>query len=386
MRAHGNGIGIGPWRRRGNRTAAVAAATLVVCAALAAGPAADAAKDGSAGGHHLLLSRDRVADDDDFSRGRIVWSQFVDLDFSASRIASSDPDGHHVRALTHPGEGVHDFDPQVSPDGRLVAFERDVPDPTYGEVGTLGIVGANGRGERVLDVGCVDPCFSANQPTWTPDGRHLLFSRIVGPIDHDGNAASAALWRTDLRGEHVTRVSPHRIDGHFEDGWAQFAPAGYVVFLRGSNTRHHIAVFRMNLDGSDSCRLTPWWLDADLVDVSPATSGPTKDLLVFETYGQGAPAGQSQAIATASAECEGDHRVRFLTSPTSLPVQNFNPAWSPDGRQVTFVRFKYLESDPIVHGDIWRMRWNGKDKRPVSQLDLFEFRPNWGPTPDDDDD
>ncbi len=288
--------------------------------------------------------------------------------------------------MTHPGAGLHDLDPQFSPNGRLVAFERDVPDPTYDEVGTVGIVRANGRGERVLDLGCVDPCFSDNQPTWTPDGRHLLFQRVTGPIDNHGNARSAALWRTDVKGEHVTRVSPRRIDGRFEESWAQFAPAGYLVLLRGNNATGHSAVFRMNPDGTKACRLTPWSLDADLPDVSPARRGPTKDLLVFETYGHGAPDGQSQAIATASADCEGDHHVRYLTSPTALPVQNFNPAWSPDGRQVAFVRFKYLDSDPIVHGDIWRMRWNGEGKRPVSQLDLFEFRPNWGPTPDDDDD
>ncbi len=357
---------------------------LVASAALATGTSADAAKGGAAGGHPLVSRAN--GDDEDRSGGRIVWSQFTDLDFSGSRIVSSDPNGRHVRTLTHPGKGVHDFDPQVSPNGRLVAFERDIPDPTYGDVGTVAIVRANGGGEHVLDLGCVDPCFSTNQPTWTPDGRHLIFERVIGPIDSQGNAVSAALWMSDLEGEHLRRITPSWVDGRFEDTWAQFAPGGYLVLARLRLATDTVAVFRMNLDGTGACRLTPWRLNADLPDVSPATGGPTKDLIVFETYGHGGPPpGKASAVATASAQCGGDHHPRYLTSPKALPVSNFNPAWSPDGRQVAYVRFKYLDSDPIVHGDIWRMRWNGEDKRPVSELDLFEFRPNWGPTPDDDD-
>ncbi len=384
MPAHGEGS-LG-WKCRRRWSAATAAVGLAVYATVVGGGAADAGGRGEAAAGRLPATVTQVMQHSE-SGGRIAWSQFVDLDFSRSRIVSSDPNGRHVRALTHPGAGVHDLDPQVSPNGRFVAFERDIPDPTYGEVGTLGIVGANGRGERVLDVGCVDPCFSSNQPTWTPDGRHLIFERVIGPIDSQGNAVSAALWQTDLEGEHLRRITPSWVDGRFEDTWAQFAPGGYLVLARLRLATDTVAVFRMNLDGTGACRLTPWRLNADLPDVSPATSGPTKDLIVFETYGHGGPPpGKSSSVATASAQCRGDHRPRYLTSPKALPVQNFNPTWSPDGRQVAYVRFKYLDSDPIVHGDIWRMRWNGEDKRPVSELDVFEFRPNWGPTPDRDDD
>ncbi len=370
--------------RRVGSVVAVAMA-LISYAIVVGGPAADA-RQGAGNERSRQTVRQIAADHDEASRGRIVWSQFTALDFSGARIVSSDPNGGHVRVLTHPGDGVHDVDPQVSPNGRLVAFERDVPDPTYGDVANVVIVGANGRGEHVVDLGCVDPCLGTNQPTWTLDGRHLVFSRVVGPIDSHGNAASAALWRTDVDGEHITRVTPRRLDGRMEDSWAQFAPDGYMVVLRLRIATDQTAVFRMTPDGDDACRLTPWQLNADLMDVSPATTGPTHNVVVFETHGHGgAPPGQSQAVATASATCHGDHEIRYLTSPTSPPVENFNPAWSPDGRQVTYVRFKFVDTDPIVHGDIWRMRWNGEDKRPVSQLDLFEFRPNWGPSPDDDD-
>lgn len=329
-----------------------------------------------------LNPRSQPNDADHESKGHIVWSRFVDLDFSAARIMVSDSSGEHRRPLTHPPEGVVDVDPKISPDGRHVVFGRDFPDGTSQVV----IVGINGRAERPLDLGCVDPCLVDTQPTWAPDGHHLLFQRVIGPI-HNNNAGSARLWKSDLAGEHIVPVSKPRIDGRFEDTWAQFAPAGYLVFVRLSLARDAAAVFRMDPDGSNACRLTPWSLNADLPDVSPATSGPTKNLAVFETYGHGGPPpGKASAIATTPATCGGEHHIRYLTSPTSDPVWHFNPGWSPDGRHVVFVRFKFVDGDPIVHGDIVTSRWNGEHRKLIARSPLFDFRPDWGPAPREDND
>lgn len=314
---------------------------------------------------------------------RIYWSQFVDSDFSGSRIVVGDPAGRHVRILTHPAAGVHDIDPQVSPDGSLVLFERDYADGSA----DVAVVGANGRGERVINLRCVDPCAADVEPTWTPDGRHVVFTRVVGPFDRvNDSAASAVLWRTDLQGKHLARLSQRGIDGKYEDYRATFAPDGYIVFIRVRNADVNPAAFRMDADGSDVRRLTPWRLQADTLSVSPARKGPTRNLVVFETYGHSTPSGTASAVATVSANSRCGKgcatHIRYLTSPHSLPVQNFNPAWSPDGRQIAYVRFSSVESDdPPVRGDIWRMRWDGAHKRRVSHSLLFEFRPAWGRSP-----
>jgi Tol biopolymer transport system component len=290
---------------------------------------------------------------------------------------ASDASGDHLRRLTHPDEGVVDVDPKISPNGRRVAFERD---DTEG-ISHLMVVGIHGRGLHEVDV-CDDPCIGANQPTWGPDGHHLYFTRVDGPIDSDGNAVSARLWRTDLQGQHVVPVSDPNVDGRFEDAWAQFAPAGYIVFVRLSLARDDAAVFRMRPDGTHACRLTPWNLDADLPDVSPATSGPTQNRAVFETYGHGGPPrGKVSAIATVRASCGGEHHIRYVTSATSDPVWHFNPGWSPHGRHVVFVRFKAVDGDPIVHGDIMTSRWDGEHRQLISRSPLFDFRPDWGPAP-----
>jgi hypothetical protein len=139
----------------------------------------------------------------------------------------------------------------------------------------------------------------------------------------------------------------------------------------------------MNFDGSHLIRLTPWSLNADLADVSLATSGPTKNTVVFETYGHGAPDGVASAVATVSATCCGHkpRTIHYLTAPTALPRMSFNPSWSPDGTHIAFTRFRFNETTQRAFGDIWVMRWDGEHKHPVVNTDLFEYRSDWGRAP-----
>jgi Tol biopolymer transport system component len=312
------------------------------------------------------------------ARGVLAWSRFDDFEDGTARIVRGDPNGGSAQALTHPPTGSQDIDPQIAPDGGAVLFERD----TDGQGSTVGIVSVHGYGERRLPLRCDDPCAGVSHPVWTPDGRHVVFSRVVGPFDAvNTSARSAVLWRSDLDGSHLTRLSQRGIDGQYEDYDASFAPAGYIVFLRIRNADIHNALFRMNSDGSHVHQLTPWSLGGDLPSVSSATSGPTRDSVVFETFGQGAPDGIAQAIATVPATCgslaDCTSRIRYLTPRRKLPDQNFNPTWSPDGRRIAYVHYSYTDPGPGV-GDIWTMRWDGSRKTAVSTDPRFEFRPAWG--------
>ena len=306
---------------------------------------------------------------------RLVWTRAVDTDFSAAAIVIGGLNGQHVRPLTHPASGVVDLDAQISPNGRKVLYERDLPDGSS----RIGVVNSDGRHDHLLDLGCTQQCLGDLTPAFTPDGRHLIWTRVVGPVDQNGNAASAVLWKARLDGRHRQRFSQPGIDGTFEDYRARFAPSGYLIFERLRDSDMDQAVFRMTPDHNHIRRLTPWTLDADIADISPATSGPTKGLVVFETYGHGAPQGQGQAIATVPAACRPVRMCRFeirkLTRSNDPQHENFNPAWDPDGVHIAFTRF--VGSEP-PKGDIWMMRWNGTHPRPVSRDARFEFREDVG--------
>lgn len=308
---------------------------------------------------------------------RIVWSRFADPRSGTAAIVIADARGAGQQQLTHPARGIVDIDPELSPDGRLVLFERDFPDGNT----RIGLVRSDGTGGRLLNLGCADPCVGDQAPAFTSDGHHVVWTPVIGPFDPGtGNAASAVLWQARLDGTHRHRLSQPGIDGGFEDYHARFAPGRYLTFVRVRNADVKSAVFRMDRDGNDVRQLTPWSLDADEPDISPARSGPTRDLVVFETYGHGAPEAHGQSIATVSATCTSLRdcaaRIWILTPGNDPAAQNFNPAWSPDGRRIAFVHFT-----PKPTGDIRTMNWHGTNRRIVSADPRFEFRPDWGDSP-----
>jgi Tol biopolymer transport system component len=302
----------------------------------------------------------------------MVWSRFDDFETRTARLVLA-KSGHPIIALTHPPAGVQDIDPRISPDGRHILFERD------SDRSEAWIVGVDGRGERKINLGCVDPCAGTNTPSWTPDGQHLLYDRVSGPFNENGDAASANLWKSDLRGRHNHRFSEPGLNPTTEETDPTFAPAGYLIVFHGRRDGH-TAIFRERSNGTHPRQLTPWSLNADLPAVSPARSGPSRDLVVFETYGSGAPHGATQQVATVPTTCRSvatcKHKIRYLTR-SSQPAADFNPSWSPTGRRIVYVHYVDRPSGPSV-GDIWTMRWNGTQKHPFSQDERFEFRPAWG--------
>ena len=236
------------------------------------------------------------------ARSMIVWTRIART-FDRQGLVSAHPDGSGIHRLTHPRKGTTDIDAQISPDGTQIIFGREV-DNGEGPFGVR-IMNANGGKARSIDLGCDDPCAGDTAPTWFPSGNRIAFTPVVGPFDGPGGSArSAVLLSAKTDGSGMRRLSEPGIDGIFEDYFARFSPDGsYIIFTRVRNQPFNSAVYRMDRDGSDVQRLTPWGIDADLAVLSQATHGRTEDLIAFETYGHGAPKGKSQNLRTVPATC-----------------------------------------------------------------------------------
>jgi Tol biopolymer transport system component len=336
-------------------TSLLAAAVVLIAPIMAGGGRASAADDGDT---------------------RIVWSSWNET-FTSAQIMVADPDGNHLRQLTRLKPDVLDFDPVFSPDGSHVVFERDKPDRVE-----IVITDARGNHQRAVDLGCVDPCSGDVLPSWTANGARIVFQRVVGPFDQpNGSARSAVLYTENLDGSDVRRLSEPGIDGTYEDSHARYAPDGsYLTFLRGDNVNLASAVFRMDPDGTNVRQLTPWELGADLPDLSVATRGPTKDLVVFETFGH-PPLDVATVPATCTTLEDCSSKIVYVTHNGGGTAESFNPSWSPDGRRIAYVAFTPETDTSPFSCDIWTIRPDGTGRRQVSTSPRCDFRPDWGPVP-----
>ena len=94
--------------------------------------------------------------------------------------------GAKARRLTSGGSG---YNPDYSPDGRRIVFERRFGG---GKSDAIVTMGSDGSSPAVVPTTCVaDPCLGDSSPAWSPDGNRLVFERAFGPIIDD--AASGGL-------------------------------------------------------------------------------------------------------------------------------------------------------------------------------------------------
>jgi Tol biopolymer transport system component len=165
-----------------------------------------------------------------------------------------------------------DADPQVSPDGRLVVFSREVPGDSPAPLRALFLVGIDGSGLRQL----TDPArqgLNDVEPTFYPSGQSIAFVRI-GSIDR-GNG--------DL--------------------------------------------YSVRLDGSILRQLT----DGPRRERDPAIS-PNGRQIAF-TCGAGGP--DSRIEDVCSIRPDGSRR-RVLTRALKQGAEPFDPDFSPSGRTIAF--------------------------------------------------
>jgi Tol biopolymer transport system component len=88
-------------------------------------------------------------------------------------------------------------DPQLSPDGRQVAFVRTTTDvPTGQRNADIWVVAADGSGAPRLLIGGDK---TENTPRWTPDGRHIAFL--------SNRAGETQAFVADADGGHVRQVT-----------------------------------------------------------------------------------------------------------------------------------------------------------------------------------
>ena len=314
---------------------------------------------------------------DPANNGPIAFGRW--LDETTRAIFVINPDGTGERQLTHPDQAVIDNNPDWSPDGSKIAFERCI---VRCEVWTIN---ENGSGLKRLGPNCLEvpvpACEDRSSPAWSPDGRVLAVDRAFGPVTNDQikhsqlaliDASTGRLIRT------VDAPAPYSADV----GNAGWSPDGErLVFGQHDsalgNPPGGRALFVINADGTGLRRLTAWRLNGG----DHPVSSPDGMLILFRTIEPLTNSDLALPTETSLDELHGHlytvhpdgtglHQLTHYDSSTIVLSYSF----SPNGRWIT-----YAKSGVGGGPDIFLMRLDGTGLQPVTRTSLWDSVPDWGP-------
>jgi Tol biopolymer transport system component len=303
--------------------------------------------------------------------GRIVFMRSDDN--GEFQVWTADSDLTQQVELTH-GPGSDAWFPTWSPDGTRIAFSshRTDPDPSDDhEISDVFTMRADGTDVRLL----TDSHGFSGNPSWSPDGRWLVFSTDRGqgqqieimPADGSSPPRRVTTNPPGSLGQELARFSPNGKRIVFNEVRVVDGPDGPV---------EQGALFTVAPDGSKLRRITPWAIYAADADWSPDGSR-----IVFSARLRANDFVQSVMVVDA----DGRH-LRQLTRGDQADgdgarfryQESFNPAWSPDGSRIIFVRATYTDADGWAQG-LRTMRPNGSH---VVTLSIGEeHQPDWGSAP-----
>lgn len=176
--------------------------------------------------------------------GSLLYSQEI---AGKARLFTVRPDGTGRRQLTR---GASDaLNAEWSPDGRSIAFERFVPAEERAAVALMGV-----EGSRVREL---TPTGFQGDPSFTPNGRAIVFTRDPSPSDN-------GIWIMNTDGSALRRLTrnPFMRAGlcGCDEGAAVSPDAKTVTFVRSRRNSRKRALFAVGIDGKGLRRLTPWHL------------------------------------------------------------------------------------------------------------------------------
>jgi TolB protein len=312
--------------------------------------------------------------------GRIAFRRFLDVDQTTGAIFTIDPDGTDELQVTHPPVGITDRNPDVSPDGLRIVFQRS------GEtMDDIFVVNTDGSGLRQLTntahpEGNCGPGGECNlSPAWSPDGKRIVFSRVSGPVVDD-LVETVALFVMRADGSHarqLTQRHPPATGATGEDEEPQFSPDGTKLLFQRRNVRtarpvDGVAIWTLNLRTGREHRVTPYRLQAgDTPDWSPGG----RRILFHDNLDR-----PDESANLYTIRYDGSHLTQ-LTFADDGVTRYLGASYSPDGKWIAFGRRPATGGPDANAADVFVMRTNGTHIRPVTETVLYDSYPDWGPKP-----
>ncbi len=279
-----------------------------------------------------LLMQMQIAENGYAARGAKI--AFSSTRNGNSKIYIMDGDGGNQVRLTD--DPAWDHEPSWSPDGDRIAFSRN-------------------SNIHVMDSNVIDGWVLMNltgmssgwEPAWSPDGAKIAFTRF--------KAAQQQVWVMDADGQNqilLTHVGANSSPAWSPDGKRIAFSSTRVV---GSD------IYVMDENGDNQVRLTQ---DKGLED-NPSWS-PGGQWIAYDSFTR------SLVHEIHVVKTDGSGLTRRLTR--GRPHKRC-PAWSPDGRTIAYVASKDL--DPDKRKEIHLMTADGDYLKQLSKNRIGDTDPDW---------
>jgi TolB protein len=297
--------------------------------------------------------------------GRVAFRRYLNQAQTHGAIFSIRRNGTGVRQITHPPRAFVTDEPDWSPNGRWIVYQRE----KKGEFPIrLFKIRPNGSDRTYLSSGCGRIFCDDSYAAWLPGGNRIAFGHEDCRPDRH-STPSVHIMRSD--GTHDRRVTHRGVtcarSHRYSDGYPAPAPSGKrLAFRRSDNKRDFIgAIFTIRLDGTGLKRLTPWRIDAGQPDWSP-----NGRWIVFRTQQESDTKGN---IALVHPDGTGLHRItnghgkfRWLSC-----------SFSPNGKRI--VAGRVPGSGQAGNADVYVMNLKGNKRRNLTKSGAWESAPDWGP-------
>jgi Tol biopolymer transport system component len=279
--------------------------------------------------------------------GQIAYTSGVDGDYD---VWIMDGDGTDKTNLT--SDPSSEGSPDLSPDGRTVAFQRATGSPAGGAPPDFQIYQVPSAGGAASFLNGIADAFDVT-PAWSPDGGDLAWVSSTSAGNPDVYTASPP------GGTPAALMTTPELEGYTE--WGRLANGTEAI-------AYHV-------QPDDPAGL---W-QVRLVEL------PSKTV---QNYGEGrhpeiSPDGTT--LTFASHRAGGDYEIYIVQigSPatpvplTSNSVDDFTPSWSPDGTKIAWT------SHPGGgRADVFSMNANGSGQQNLTNSPATDdFEPSWGVKP-----
>jgi Tol biopolymer transport system component len=282
------------------------------------------------------------------ANGRIAFTSFSRGHLT---VYSVRPDGQDRRRLS---DATADGDPSWAPDGKHLVFARQ-----RGPFDLFVMNAAGGDEHRAAKMRG-----QQTQPAWSPDGTKVAFVRQAR------GAQRSDICVFDFRDRSV-RCATRRSTAFTTVSGPTWSPDGKRLAFAASRGSEPRGIYVVNVDGSGLRRLTR----GSALDDSPAWS-PDGARIAFASAKARSPFPLNLADELYVMNADGSHRRRLTRNST---FDGF-PTWSPDGRRLAFSRFASSAPGKPITLDIFTMNASGGDEQRVTATaSAHESQATWQP-------